>query len=148
MRLPDGLPELRGRWLAAYKLLWWAMLAVVLVALTAGQWRNLEETSRIERKLFGAGLLPDDAGEELTFSPLSPAAREAGIVPNSVLLAIDGRPVPTELSPRSIERIAGELDGRDGEAERRTLVERLAQLEQTLAQVAGLNAPPPKAGTA
>ena len=34
------------------------------------------------------------------------------------------------------------------EAERRTLVERLAQLEQTLAQVAGLNAPPPKAGTA
>ena len=118
MRLPDGLPELRARWLAAYKLLWWAMLAVVLVALTAGQWRNLEETSRIERKLFGAGLLPDDAGEELTFSPLSPAAREAGIVPNSVLLAIDGRPVPTELSPRSIERIAGELDGRDGEAVR------------------------------
>jgi hypothetical protein len=118
MRLPEGLGELTGRGLAAYKLLWWAMLAVTLLALTAGQWRSLEETSKIERQLYGAGLLPDDAGDELTFSPLSPSAREAGIAPNSVLLAVDGRPVPTELSARSIERIAGELDGRDGEAVR------------------------------
>jgi len=40
MRLPEKLPELRGRWLTAYKLLWWAMLAVSLVAVTFGQWRS------------------------------------------------------------------------------------------------------------
>ena len=46
--------------------------------------------------------------------------------------------------------VAHERARRDAEreAEGRTLAERLAQLEQTLAQVAGLNAPPPKAGTA
>jgi hypothetical protein len=38
MRLPERLPELSGAWLRAFKTLWWLMLAVSLVALTAGQW--------------------------------------------------------------------------------------------------------------
>ena len=115
MRLPEGLPELRGRWLTAYKLLWWAMLAVTLVAVTFGQWRNHQETSRIERQFYGAGLLPDDAGDKLTFSPLSRAARAAGIMPGSLLLAIDGRAVPTDLSARNVEYVARKLEGPDGE---------------------------------
>jgi len=116
MRLPEGLPELTGRSLAAYKLLWWAMLAVTLAAVTAGQWRYQQETSKIELQLHGAGLLPTDEGDELTFSPLSPAARAASIVPDSMLLAVDGRPVPTELSARNLEYVAQQLDGPDGEA--------------------------------
>ena len=43
MRLPERLPELKGRWLTAYKALWFAMLAISLTALTAGQWREQAE---------------------------------------------------------------------------------------------------------
>jgi hypothetical protein len=116
MRLPEGLPELTGRWLGAYKLLWWAMFAVSLIAVTAGQWRHVQESLSIELRLYGAGLLPNEESDELTFSPLSPAARAAGIVPESVLVAVDGRAVPTEPSDRNIEYVAEQLDGRDGRA--------------------------------
>ena len=66
MRLSDGLPELEGRWLAAYKLLWWTMLAITLVALTVGQWRHWQESSRTDLQIYSAGLLPDEHGGELT----------------------------------------------------------------------------------
>ena len=115
MRLPEGLPELAGRWLTAYKLLWWAMLAVSLVGLTAGQWRLVESTSRTERQIYAAGLLLNDDSGELTFSPLSPAAREAGIVPDSVLLAVDALPVAADLTARNVEGIARRLDGPPGQ---------------------------------
>jgi hypothetical protein len=42
MRLPEKLPELSGRGLTAYKVLWWAMLAITLIALTIGQWRSTQ----------------------------------------------------------------------------------------------------------
>jgi hypothetical protein len=48
MRLPEELPELKGRRLGAYKLLWWAVLVTSLVALTAGQWCDLRHMARIE----------------------------------------------------------------------------------------------------
>lgn len=110
MRWPEGLPELRGRWLAAYKLLWWAMLAVSLLAVTAGQWRAQQQSSRIELQVFAAGLQPNEDGE-LTVGPLSPAAREAGIGPDSELLAVDGRPLP---QGADWERIGQALDGPAG----------------------------------
>ena len=115
MRLSEGLPELEGRWLAAYKLLWWTMLAITLVGLTVGQWRHWQESSRTDLQIYSAGLLPDEHGGELTFSPISPAARAAGIVPESVLLAVDGRAVPRDATTANLKRIARQLDGRDGE---------------------------------
>jgi hypothetical protein len=42
------LPELSGRWLAAYKALWWAMLAVSLVAMTAGRWGHGRSSPTLE----------------------------------------------------------------------------------------------------
>src|SRR6478736_10496038 len=114
MRLPRGLPELRGRWLAAYKVLWWAMLAITVIAVTAGQWRHAQITTALDMQLFGAGVRPDDDGQQLTFSPLSPGAEVVGIAPGSVLLAIDGRPVSSELSDSNLGTIAQALDGPDG----------------------------------
>ena len=61
MRLPKRLPELKGRWLTGYKLLWWVMLAASLVALTAGQWRERQQRAQIELPLYAAGLLPNEA---------------------------------------------------------------------------------------
>lgn len=116
MRLPDGLPELKGRWLAAYKLLWWTMLVVGLVALTAGQWRQWQDASGMELPLHAAGLLPNQGAEGLTFGPLSPAARAAGIEPGSVLLAIDGQAVPGAGDPSALRLIARRLDGPTGQA--------------------------------
>ena len=83
MRLPDGLPELRGRWLAAYKLLWWAMLAVSLVAVTYGQWQLLQQATRTDMQVYAAGLRPSEDGE-LTFSALSPAAKANSMRGDSV----------------------------------------------------------------
>jgi hypothetical protein len=116
MRLPDRLPELKGRWLAAYKLLWWTMLVVGLVALTAGQWRHWQEASRIELPLYAAGLLPSQGASGLTFGPLGPAARTAGIMPGSVLLAIDGQAVPGAGASPDLRAIAQRLDGPGGKA--------------------------------
>jgi hypothetical protein len=48
MRLPERLPDLRGRWLTAYKALWWVVLAASVVGLVAGQWPNLREPSAAE----------------------------------------------------------------------------------------------------
>jgi len=111
MQLPEGLPELRGRWLVAYKLLWWAMLAVTLVAVTVGQWQLLQQASRTDLQIYAAGLRPSEDGE-LTFDPLSPAARAAGVQPGSVLTAIDGKPV----GPRATREEVGEaLDGPAGQ---------------------------------
>jgi hypothetical protein len=114
MRWPDGLPELTGRWLAAYKLLWWAMLAVAAIALTAGQWRSLQESRRTDMQFYAVGLLPIEGDDGLAFNPASPAARAAGIRPESVLLAIDGQPVSDETA--DLPSIAPRLDGPDGQA--------------------------------
>ncbi|HEY6816409.1 MAG TPA: PDZ domain-containing protein, partial [Croceibacterium sp.] len=111
MRLPRGLPELKGRWLTAYKVLWWAMLAITVLAVTAGQWRSVQNTETLDMQVFGAGLRPDADGEMLTFSPISDEAEAAGVVPGSVLLAIDGRAVAADLSPTNFEHIARALDG-------------------------------------
>jgi hypothetical protein len=111
MRLPEGLPELRGRWLAGYRLVWWAMLAVSLVAVTAGQWFLFERSDRIDRQIYSAGLLASDDGV-LTVSPLSPAARAAGVAANSELLAVDGRPFGRGAS---YDQLSAALAGPDGE---------------------------------
>jgi len=118
MRLPRGLPKLKGRWLTGYKVLWWAMLAISVVAATAGQWRSAQVSETLDRQVFGAGLRADADGDTLTFNPLSPQAETAGVVPGSVLLAIDGRAVEADLSAASFERIAQALDGPAGQAVR------------------------------
>lgn len=111
MRLPEKLPELRGRWLTAYKALWWAMLAVSLVAATLGQWRLHQETTSVYGRFYSAGLRPNETDDELTFSPLSPAARAAGVEAESTLLAVDGRTVAQDTA---WDDIAAELDGPAG----------------------------------
>lgn len=116
MRLPERLPELKGRWLAAYKALWFAMLAISLAALTAGQWREVSASTTLDRQVHGAGLRAGATDTELTFGPISPAARAAGIAPDSELLAVDGRPVSSEPTVANLGRIAEALDGRDGRA--------------------------------
>lgn len=110
MRWPDELPELEGRSLRAYKLLWWTILVVGLVALTAGQWRAAEETSRIELQIYRAGLLPSESTAELRFNPLSAAAREAGIEPDSELLAVNG-----QAASHDAASLARQLRGPDGQ---------------------------------
>jgi hypothetical protein len=105
--LPEGLPELKGRWLAAYKVLWWAMLATALVAVTFGQWRLREETLTVYGGFYSAGLRPNETDEVLTFSPLSPAAAIAGVVPESTLLAVDGRAIPQDAPWDEIAAVLG-----------------------------------------
>lgn len=111
MRLPEGLPELQGRWLTAYKALWWAMLAVSMVALTVGQSRDRQETWRLDQQFFGAGVQPVDGADGLLFNPVGPEARAAGVTPESVLLAVDGRAVSHAATAGNLEQIGRELDG-------------------------------------
>ncbi len=110
MRWPEGLPELRGRWLTAYKLVWWAMLVVSLVAMTAGQWHVMQQSTRTDLQVFAAGLQANE-DDVLTFGPLSPAAAAAGVAPDSTLLAVDGRAIPEEAE---LAEIGQALDGPAG----------------------------------
>lgn len=115
MRLPERLPELRGRWLTAYKALWFAMLALSLTALTAGQWREVSSSTDANRQVYAAGLRANPTDSGLTFGPISPAARAAGVEPGSVLLAVDGRTVPGPPTFTNFNRIARMLDGPNGQ---------------------------------
>ncbi len=134
MRLPEGLPELKGRWLATYKLLWWAMLAVSLVAVTAGQWLLHRETTTVYGQFYGAGLRPNETDEALTFSPLSPAAESAGVRAESTLLAVDGRAIPPGAA---WDDIAAALDGPAG----RTITLRLRTPDGTVTEARVVRGP-------
>ena len=115
MRLPEGLPELRGRWLASYKVLWWIVLALALVGSTAGTWVLFEKGRTQDLAIYGAGLRMEMNSRPFTFAPISPDAREAGIVLGSTLLAVDGRPVSGGGDLAAIDRLVKALEGRDGQ---------------------------------
>lgn len=115
MQLPEGLPELRGGWLAAYKVLWWVVLALALIGVTYGSWADYRWGRAVDMATYGAGVRLDTGAAPYTISPFSPDAKAAGIKAGSDLLAVDGRPVEGGGDRGTIDRIAAALAGADGD---------------------------------
>jgi hypothetical protein len=96
LRLPERLPELKGKWLTAYSLCWMAILAFALVGDVGG----------------AAYRLKLGAGETYTWGPLglyladnggvvrnaAGDAERAGIRPGDSIVAVNGTSVPSDSS--------------------------------------------------
>ena len=110
MKLPTALPTLSGRWLAGYRLLWFATLALALIGVTIGNWATYQRLKGWDRALYGAGFRII-TGQRATISPLGSAAEKSGLRTNSVLLAVDGVPAPMGNSEATVDAIAKAVDG-------------------------------------
>lgn len=94
LRLPEALPPLRGRYLAAFRTIWFAALAAALLATIAG----LHYHNRMDEE-WGApyselGLRAASAtGTDLGL-PIGDETRRAGVAPRSKLIAIEGVKLP------------------------------------------------------
>jgi hypothetical protein len=94
LRLPEALPRLRGRYLAAFRILWFAMLAAALLATVAGlHYHNIidEEWGEPYSEL---GLRAVSASGTDLGLPIGEETRRAGIAPRSKLIAIEGVKLP------------------------------------------------------
>lgn len=110
MKLPTALPTLSGRWLAGYRMLWFATLALALIGVTIGNWANYQRLLGWDRALNGAGFRII-IGQRATISPMGSAAEKSGLRTNSILLAVDGVPVPIGNSDATALAIAKAVDG-------------------------------------
>ena len=115
MRLPEGLPELKGHWLTGYKGLWWIVLALALIGITYGSWADYHWGRAVDKATYGAGVRIDTTTDPYTVSPFSPEAQAAGIRAGSDLVAVNGRSVKGGDDRATVNRIAASLGGSDGE---------------------------------
>jgi hypothetical protein len=121
MKLPTALPMLTGRGLRLYRLVWFAMLGLALIGITAGAWVYFETRASWDRSFYGAGLRVTLSGGETTVSPIGSQAVGSGFVPGSWLVAINGRPVPAGGDDTSMNALARALEGPDGTELRLTI---------------------------
>jgi hypothetical protein len=95
-----ALPQLRGRALAAFRLVWLALAALAIVATLVGAWQSDAYYERLSKPFIDLGLR---TGAGVTLGvPLGSAARTSGIARGSVVLAIDGKPLPADAGVREM----------------------------------------------
>lgn len=121
MTLPIQLPVLTQSALRLYRAVWLGMLVLALIGASAGYWVEFQRSMSWDRALYGAGLRVGADGERLTISPISTQAQQAGLQPNSTLLAVDGVPVPSDDRLASHAAIAEAVEGPDGRTLRITV---------------------------
>ncbi|WP_118856673.1 hypothetical protein [Sphingomonas mesophila] len=100
------MPALSGHWLTGFKILFFALLAMALIGVTVGSWKEQQRSNQTNLAYYGAGLRADS---ELRVSPMGNPA--STIVPRSRLLAIDGQPQSPEKTAANRRKIAEALDG-------------------------------------
>lgn len=90
MKLPNQLPNLRGRWLTAYRILWALMFVGALSAfpLTISQQKDARIYSE---EVYAFGLRGIASDGELLWQPISDHSATAPIIPGSRLVSVDGQ---------------------------------------------------------
>jgi hypothetical protein len=112
MKLPTALPRLTGRWLAAYRVIWCVLALAGLFSATGGMWLLTAQTDRQSLAAYGVGLRIEANGLAMRLGPLGEPAAQAGVVPGSELLAIDGEPASWGMS--GIDAATRRLEGPEG----------------------------------
>ena len=94
MKLPEVLPQLTGRWLLAYRLLWSSLFLLALWGTVVGTWRmhQLGLASGVAAYKVGLRGAPQP-GNVWRMAPTSAEARAAGVHFGDTLVAVDGKPV-------------------------------------------------------
>jgi hypothetical protein len=133
--LPDGL-------LRAYRLGWWILAALALAAATYGQYRDYRAVLDSDTATYPAGI-SWSPWQEAIGSPVSVEAAAAGIAEGQHIVAVDGRPVPTNIArrPLALAAIAGDdgtpvvitTVGPDGVRRDHRLTRRSAHVDAALA---------------
>ena len=95
-----ALPPLRGRALSVFRVLWLALAAVAIVATIVGAWQSEAYFERLGKPFTDLGLRTAN-GVTLGL-PMGSAARASGIATGSVVLAIDGKPLPADAGVRDM----------------------------------------------
>jgi hypothetical protein len=116
MRLPERLPQLGGRWLTAYRVLWAAFFVLALIGATYGQKVLYERNLAFNTAIYRLGLRVSDTEGVRHVSPL--ARTTGGFARDSRLLAIDGRPLPRETSYAEVTQFMRLIGGHEGQAHR------------------------------
>jgi len=108
--LPERLPEIRGRALIAYRVIWLAVATLALISTTYFnyQWTALQLAG--SRTFFDAGLAPIQRyADGQHVRAVSPQARLAGVGEDAAIMSINGRAAPDD-----DDTLAALLDGPDG----------------------------------
>lgn len=96
LRLPERLPDLKGRWLTLYTIVWAIMLPLALVGAVRGTY--IVWTIPPMWSPYGVGTIEDTQG--LRIYTANPAPRSKGVEVGDYVVAIDGWTVP-DFAPRA-----------------------------------------------
>jgi hypothetical protein len=102
LRLPERLPNLKGRWLAAYTVLWTILFPLALISATAGTYVVL--TTPTIWSPYGFSTEPDSEGAVVTLVS-TPTVRAAGVSPGDHVISVDGWALPRNSSGRDAARL-------------------------------------------
>jgi hypothetical protein len=91
LRLPERLPDLRGKWLTAYTALWVLVMATSLIATARGTYISAKSPTMWTPYGFATSERPEGLRVESVTSPLA-AAR--GVRAGEYVVAVDGWPLP------------------------------------------------------
>jgi hypothetical protein len=102
LRLPEGLPNLKGAWLTAYTIIWAILLPLALISAVASSFVVL--TTPTIWSPYGFSTEPDSRGAVVTLVS-SPAVRANGVRPGDHVVSVDGWAVPQNSSGRDAARL-------------------------------------------
>jgi hypothetical protein len=95
----SALPQLSGRWLTAARIFWWPLFALTLAATVAGlHYDRVNYEQRVQP--FSDLGLRSGGGSALS-QPLGRESRAAGIRAGRRIVAVEGRPLPSD-APREL----------------------------------------------
>jgi hypothetical protein len=110
--LPDTLPRLSGRWLGAFRILWFVALVAVVIASVGSMFTLEADYQRDVRPFEQVGLRAEAKNGTILLTPFGSEARASGIVRGDRLVAVEGVTVGPE--PGVLRRTADRLRGPDG----------------------------------
>ena len=100
--LPERLPNLKGKWLTAYTVVWAILLPLSLISAAASTYVVL--TTPTIWSPYGFSTEPDSHGVLVTLVS-SPAIRASGVSPGDHVVSVDGWFVPQNSSGRDAARL-------------------------------------------
>lgn len=100
LRLPERLPDLKGRWLTLYTIVWAIVFPLAIIGAAKGAYISI--TTPTMWSAYGLSTTEDSKGLHVD-SVLSPPARESGLEAGDYVIAVDGWTVP-KMAARSEAR--------------------------------------------
>jgi hypothetical protein len=115
-KLPDRIPDIKGRWLILFELLWYPALLLAIAGPLIGTWHRLVQPSANSALMVGsrAGLVLNEEDLTKVRFPVGAAARTAGVRPGDDIVAINGVPV-AKVVPISESGVARPNDATDAD---------------------------------